>query len=186
MTTLTSTDHALPLVLQRDGACLREGVARSHGRERNWARTKPRTTTTNTAHHQPHRWVEKVGRSIKGSEAPQVAAQHRPVNREVVEHRCDPEHVHVGRFQRRRPAPSQRNHRTPHRPRPSHTQRELLRAAGREIPLHTPPAAAIPDQRRRLVAQAHQLGIQRGHQLRNSSHHGHLQSRTTGHHARAA
>ena len=79
MTTLTSTDHALPLVLQRDGACLREGVARSHGRERNWARTKPRTTTTNTAHHQPHRWVEKVGRSIKGSEAPHLATIPRPV-----------------------------------------------------------------------------------------------------------
>ena len=77
MTTLTSTDHALPLVLQRDGACLREGVARSHGRERNWARTKPRTTTTNTAHHQPHRWVEKVGRSIKGSEAPAPTREPR-------------------------------------------------------------------------------------------------------------
>jgi putative transposase len=63
MTTTPSIDRANPLVLQRDGACLREGVARSHGRERNWARTKPRTSTANRPHQQPQRWVEKVGRS---------------------------------------------------------------------------------------------------------------------------
>lgn len=63
-----STDHAHAGQLRRDGACLREGVARSHGCEPNWARTTPRTTTTNQANHQPQRWVEKIGRSIKGSE----------------------------------------------------------------------------------------------------------------------
>lgn len=71
MTDLFTRDSACPGQLRRDGACLREGVARWQGRQRNWARTTPRTTTTNTAHHEPHRWVEKVGRSIKGSETPQ-------------------------------------------------------------------------------------------------------------------
>jgi hypothetical protein len=74
MTDLVALDSARPGQLRRDGACLREGVARSHGRERNWARTKPRTTPTNMAHHQPQRWVEKVGRSIKGSETPQASS----------------------------------------------------------------------------------------------------------------
>ena len=70
MTTLTSTDHALPLVLQRDGACLREVVARRHGRRRNPARRSPRSslrTPINRLRHSPQRWVEKAGRSIKGS-----------------------------------------------------------------------------------------------------------------------
>ncbi len=71
MTIAQSTDHVRQLVLQRDGAWLREGVARSHGRERNWARTTSRTTTTNRPHHHPQRWVRKVGRSITNSETPQ-------------------------------------------------------------------------------------------------------------------
>ena len=73
MTTAPSIDHALPPVLQRDGACLREGVARRHGRWRNPARTTPRSslrTTTNQPRHNAQRWVEKVGRSIKGSDTP--------------------------------------------------------------------------------------------------------------------
>ena len=68
MTTAPSIDHALPPVLQRDGACLREGVARRHGRRRNPARTTPRSslrTPTNQPRHNAQRWVEKVGRSIK-------------------------------------------------------------------------------------------------------------------------
>ena len=47
MTDLLSIDHALAALLRRDGACLREGVARWQGRQRNWARTTPRTPTTN-------------------------------------------------------------------------------------------------------------------------------------------
>jgi hypothetical protein len=70
MTDLFTLDSTCPGQLRRDGACLREGVARWHGRQRNWARTTPRSTTTNTAHYQPQRWVEKVDRSIKGSETP--------------------------------------------------------------------------------------------------------------------
>jgi hypothetical protein len=76
MTYPASTDPARPGQLRRDGACLREGVARRHGCRRNWARTTPRTTPTNTAHHQPQRWVEKAGRSIKGSETPQLHARN--------------------------------------------------------------------------------------------------------------
>ena len=73
MIEVTATDTNLasrPLLLLRDGGWLREGVARRHGRRRNWARTTPRTTPTNTAHQQAHAWCEKVARSIKGSETP--------------------------------------------------------------------------------------------------------------------
>lgn len=40
MTTLPDTEHALPTL---GSACLREGVARRHGRRRNPARTPPRS-----------------------------------------------------------------------------------------------------------------------------------------------
>ena len=73
MTDLFTLDSACPDQLRRDGACLREGVARWQGCQRNWARTTPRSTITNTAHHELHRSVEKVGRSIKGSETPHSA-----------------------------------------------------------------------------------------------------------------
>ena len=76
MTHREITAPARPGQLRRDGACLREGVARWQGSQRNWARTTPRGTTTNTAHHQPQRWVEKADRSIKGSDTPQSA---RPI-----------------------------------------------------------------------------------------------------------
>src|ERR1035437_2103505 len=74
MTVAPSTSSARPLVLQRDGACLPEGVARRDGCRRNWARTKPRTTITNRPHHNPERLVEKVGRSITNSETPHPPA----------------------------------------------------------------------------------------------------------------
>jgi hypothetical protein len=41
MTIAPSIDRTHPLVLQRAGACLREGVARSHGCQRNWAWSAP-------------------------------------------------------------------------------------------------------------------------------------------------
>ena len=85
MTIAPSIDLAVPLVLQRDGACLREVVARRHGRRRNPARRPPRTpsgsfrkTLTVKPHIKPGRWVAiacqrgcriKAGasfRSIKG------------------------------------------------------------------------------------------------------------------------
>ena len=70
MTAATTIPASRPLPLSWGRACLREGVARSHGCERNWARMKPRPTTTNRPHQYPQRWVEKVGRSITGSETP--------------------------------------------------------------------------------------------------------------------
>jgi len=70
MTDLPGTDHAGVGLLRRDGACLREGVARWQRCQRNAARTMARTTTTNEPNHQPQRWVEKVGRSITNSETP--------------------------------------------------------------------------------------------------------------------
>jgi hypothetical protein len=72
MTVLPFTDRAGLLVLQRERAWLREGVARWQGCQRNWARTTPPTTPTDRLVHQPQRWVEKVGRSITNSDTPQV------------------------------------------------------------------------------------------------------------------
>ncbi len=72
---LTLLDSAVPGLLRRDGACLREALARRHGRRRNPARTTTRSslrTPTNQPRHAPQRWVEKCGRSIKGSDTPQA------------------------------------------------------------------------------------------------------------------
>ena len=73
MTHPETTATARDSLLQRDGACLREVVARRHGRRRNPARTTPRSslrTLTNPSRDHNQRWVEKVGRSIKGSDTP--------------------------------------------------------------------------------------------------------------------
>ena len=72
MSNLQSTDRA-HAPLGKRGAF--EGVARRHGRRRNPARTTPRSqlrTPTNPPRRPAQRWVEKCGRSIKGSETPQV------------------------------------------------------------------------------------------------------------------
>jgi hypothetical protein len=92
MIDLLALDSARPGQLRRDGACLREGVARSHGRERNWARTKPRTTTTTKARPLPQRWVEKVDRSITNSETPHPEGfvNGREVRNSDQYHACDP------------------------------------------------------------------------------------------------
>ena len=77
MTTAAITDHARSLVLQRDGACLCEVVARRHRRGRNPARFTPRSalrTRANRSRHHAQRWVRKVGRSITNSETPQPHA----------------------------------------------------------------------------------------------------------------
>ena len=71
MSNLQSTDRA-HAPLGKRGAF--EEVARRHGRRRNPARTTPRSqlrTPTNPPRRPTQRWVEKCGRSIKGSETPQ-------------------------------------------------------------------------------------------------------------------
>jgi hypothetical protein len=78
----TSETRAHHPLLGKRGAF--EGVARRHGRRRNPARMTPRSSLrppTNQLRHSPQRWVEKCGRSIKGSETPQPdrgPRQHLP------------------------------------------------------------------------------------------------------------
>ena len=78
---MTAADIILascPLLLLRDGGWLREGVARRHGRRRNPARKPPRSSLrslTNRPEHTAPSWVEKCGRSIKGSDTPQLPAE---------------------------------------------------------------------------------------------------------------
>jgi len=83
MTIVPSIDRALQLVLQRDGACLREVVARRQGRRRNPARMTPRSslrTLNNPPRHSPQHWVGKCGRSITNSETPQYRASAQQVS----------------------------------------------------------------------------------------------------------
>ena len=66
-------DSAVPAQPRRDEVCLREGIARRHGRRRNPAPTTPRSSLrapTNQPRHHAQRWVEKCDRSIKGSDTP--------------------------------------------------------------------------------------------------------------------
>ena len=73
----TPETHAHNPLLGKRGAF--EGVARRHRRRRNPAQRPPRSSLrppTNPPRHSPQRWVEKVGRSIKGSETPQKRAPH--------------------------------------------------------------------------------------------------------------
>jgi hypothetical protein len=77
MTTTAITDHARPLVLQRDGACLREVVARRPDAGGIPARRPPRSslrTLTNPAHDSL--WLRLINptSSIKESETPQLVA----------------------------------------------------------------------------------------------------------------
>ena len=77
MSNLQSTDRA-HAPLGKRGAF--EGVARRHGRRRNPARTTPRSqlrTPTNPPRRPAQRWVEKCGRSIKGSETPHLWSEPR-------------------------------------------------------------------------------------------------------------
>ena len=70
MSGIHSTDHVRPGQLQRDGARLREGVARSHGSERNRARTEPLTITHNDTRSLPQRRVERAGCSTTNAGSP--------------------------------------------------------------------------------------------------------------------
>ena len=69
MTTLQTTNRAC-LPLGKRGAF--EGVARRPWMAGGTGTDDAQSTTANTAHHQPQRWVEKVDRSIKGSDTPHV------------------------------------------------------------------------------------------------------------------
>lgn len=71
MTAAQGTDHAGLQMLNWDGTCLRGGVARWQGCQRNWARTTHRRTPTNQPDQQAQGWVEKVARSVKYSDTPQ-------------------------------------------------------------------------------------------------------------------
>jgi len=73
MSDYRTTSPARPLPASGVGGGLREDVARRHGRRRNPAWMTNRSslrTFANRPAHSPQRWVEKCGRSIKGSETP--------------------------------------------------------------------------------------------------------------------
>ncbi len=98
-----------------------------------------------------------------------VAAQHGPVSLVLAQHLGDPEQVDIGLLERsglllREEAAGLID------PRHGHLQRELLRPPGGEIPLQAAPRAPVPDHRRFLVAQTHQLCVQTRHQRRQSGH----------------
>ena len=69
MTRVPDTDHA-GLPLGKRGAL--EGVARWPWMASGMGTDDARTPTTNRSRHSAQRVVEKVGRSIKGSETPQM------------------------------------------------------------------------------------------------------------------
>ena len=75
MTTAPSLDHALPPVLQRDEACPARG-GRPPARTLAERGTDDASELAPNNNHQPRhnaqRWVEKVGRSIKGSGTPHL------------------------------------------------------------------------------------------------------------------
>jgi hypothetical protein len=73
MTELFTLDSARPGQLRRDGACLREGVARRPWMAGGMGTDDARSHHQQPARHQPQRVVEKVGRSITNSETPQTS-----------------------------------------------------------------------------------------------------------------
>ena len=81
MTSAVITAPARPGQLRWDGACLREGVARRPWMAGGMGTDDARNNHQQPAHHQPQRWVEKCGRSIKGSETPQPRHPGRPDRR---------------------------------------------------------------------------------------------------------
>ena len=98
-----------------------------------------------------------------------VAAQHSAVSLVLAQHLGDPEQVDIGLLERaglllREETAGLID------PRHGHIQRELFHAAGSEVFLQAAPAAPVPDHRRVLVAQTHQLRVQTGHQRRQSDH----------------
>ena len=69
VTVAQGSDHASLQMLDWDGTCLRERVARDQGCRRNWVRTTPRATPTNQPHQRAQPWVEEVVRSVNGSDS---------------------------------------------------------------------------------------------------------------------
>jgi hypothetical protein len=78
MTDPQLTTPARPGRLRRDGACLREGVARRPWMAGGMGTHDARATTTNPPRHQPQRWVEKCECSIKGSDTPHNGRPPKP------------------------------------------------------------------------------------------------------------
>jgi len=94
MTTRQSTDHAC-LPLGKRGAF--EGVARRPWMAGGMGTDDARTPATNQPRHSPPRWVEKVGRSIKGSDTPhssqparRLEPRHMPPNHSLIQIQTDP------------------------------------------------------------------------------------------------
>ena len=128
----TPETHAHNPLLGKRGAF--EGVARRHRRRRNPARRPPRSSLrppTNPPRHSPQRWVEKVGRSIKGSETP-----HRT-------HRNRQQHQ-----QSRKPRNGSREPATESRPTNSRSQSAM----------HTPPTGRSPNRPNDYSCQGRALG----------------------------
>ena len=99
-----------------------------------------------------------------------VMAHHGAVELVVAQHLGDPEQVHVGLLERSGLLLGEEAAAGLIDPLHGHVQRELLHAAGREVPLQTAPGTVIPDHRRVLVAQADHLRLQAGHQHRQGDH----------------
>jgi hypothetical protein len=70
-----------------------------------------------------------------------MAAQHRPMDREIVEHLRDAEQVHIGRFERADLLLVEETAAGLVDPGHRHIQRKLLHATGSEEPLQASPAA---------------------------------------------
>ena len=102
------------------------------------------------------------------ADAAGVAAQDRPVDRVVAQHLRDPEQVDIGGLEG---AGLLLGEEAAGLVDPHHRQvpGELLHTNGGEELLQAAPAAPIPDHRRVLVAQTHQLRVQVGHQRRHRS-----------------
>jgi len=64
--------------LRRERACLREEVARRPWMAGGMGTDDAQATLTNRPRHQPQRWVEKYGRSIKGRDTPQTRRENPP------------------------------------------------------------------------------------------------------------
>ncbi len=99
-----------------------------------------------------------------------ITTQHRAMDCEVIEHLRDAEQVHIGRLERAGMLLVEEAAAGLVDPRHSQIQREFLHPTGGEKSLQAAPAAPVPDHRRGLIAQTHQLGIQAGHQFGNSHH----------------
>ena len=89
---------------------------------------------------------------VQFAHRPVIAAQHRPVDRVILQHLSDPEQIHIGALQGAGPLLAEEPTRVVD-PRHRRIQGELLDTTRSEVLLHPPPTAPVPNQRRILVAQ---------------------------------